>query len=214
MFYEMLRVWFGWVDHWGYWGVFALMAMESSVIPVPSEIVMPPAAYWAAQGRMSLAGVIACGTLGSLVGSAVSYWVSQWVGRPVLRRYGKLVLLSEPKLRMAEDWVRRFGVGGIFIARLLPVIRHLISIPAGLLRMPFAAFSAATVLGAGLWCMVLSWVGREVLGGSPELLQSPEAMIAAIKAKLHMMVLAGVAFAVLYGVVARFKRKSAAAQSA
>ena len=208
--HEMLKLWFGWVDQWGYWGIFGLMAMESSVIPVPSEIVMPPAAFWAAQGRMNIVGVIAAGTLGSYVGSAISYWVSLWVGRPVLQRYGKFVLIPESKLRMAEEWVRQYGVGGVFVARLLPVVRHLISIPAGLLRMPFARFSTATILGAGIWCGILSWFGQQILGRHPELLQSPEAMIGAIKSEMHIAILGGVFFAVLYGVVVRFKKKSSA----
>src|SRR4051812_26213151 len=155
MLHEWIRIWFGCVEHWGYLGVFVLMAMESSIVPVPSEIVMPPAAFWAAQGRMSFAGVVLAGTLGSYFGSLVSYWLSRWVGVPVVRRYGKYVLLSAAQLKLAESWVHRFGNPGIFAARLLPVVRHLISIPAGVLRMSFARFSVATVLGAGLWCTVL-----------------------------------------------------------
>src|SRR6478736_810473 len=111
-FYHMLHTWittwFGWVEHWGYLGVFVLMAMESSIIPVPSEIVMPPAAFWAAQGKMSLTGVIVAGTAGSYFGSIASYLVCAWIGRPLLMRYGRYVLLSPAKLAMAEAWVNRF----------------------------------------------------------------------------------------------------------
>lgn len=205
MLHELIRTWFGWVEAWGYLGVFILMAMESSIIPVPSEVVMPPAAFWAAQGRMSLAGVIAAGTLGSYFGSAVSYWVSQWVGQPVVRRYGKYFLLAPDKVAMAERWVSKFGAPGVFVARLLPVVRHLISIPAGILHMPYGRFSVATLLGAGLWCSVLSWFGQEVIGSNPELLQSPEAMIHVIKAKLIWFVVAVALLGVLYGVVVWFK---------
>src|SRR5689334_7476170 len=133
MFHELLRTWFQWVEMWGYAGVFILMAMESSIIPVPSEVVLPPAAFWAAQGRMSLAGVILAGTAGSYFGSVLSYWAARWVGQQVLERYGKYFLMPPEKLRMAERWVNQFGFLGIFAARLFPVVRHLISMPAGVL---------------------------------------------------------------------------------
>jgi membrane protein DedA with SNARE-associated domain len=210
MLHELVRTWFGWVEAWGYFGVFLLMAMESSIIPVPSEVVMPPAAFWAAQGRMNLAAVILAGTAGSYFGSLLNYWVARWVGQPVVNRYGKYFLMSPEKLKMAEGWIARFGTPGVFLARLLPVVRHLISIPAGILKMPLGRFSAATILGAGLWCGVLSWFGQEVLGSHPELLQSPEAMIHALKEKLHWFVLAVVLLALLYGVVAWMKRSRAA----
>src|SRR3954451_13678007 len=104
MFHEMLKIWFQWVEQWGYTGVFVLMAMESSIIPVPSEIVMPPAAFWAAQGRMSFAGVVIAGTAGSYFGSILSYWISGWVGQPLLHKYGKYFLLPPEKLTLAEKW--------------------------------------------------------------------------------------------------------------
>jgi membrane protein DedA with SNARE-associated domain len=211
MLHELIKTWFGWVDHWGYLGVFVLMAMESSIIPVPSEVVMPPAAFWAAQGRMSMVGVILAGTAGSYVGSAISYWVSRWVGLPVVERFGKYVFIGPDKVKAASGWVSRYGVGGIFFARLLPVVRHLISIPAGILRMPFGPFSAVTVLGAGLWCCVLSWFGQQVLGDQPQLLQSPEEMIHAIKARL-VWIIGGIAgFALLYVVMLVFRTRSAEA---
>ena len=209
MIHELLTTWFHWVEVWGYTGIFFLMAMESSIIPVPSEIVMPPAAFWAAQGRFSLAGVILAGTAGSYFGSIVSYWISSWIGQPFLDKYGKFIFLPPQKLIMAENWVKRYGASGIFIARLLPVIRHLISIPAGVLKMPYNRFSVATLLGAGLWCSILSWFGQEVIGGQPELLSSPEAMIHAIKAKMHWFAAAVFIMGVLYGLTLWFKKKFA-----
>jgi membrane protein DedA with SNARE-associated domain len=208
MLHELLRTWFQWVEQWGYWGVFVLMAMESSIIPVPSEVVLPPAAFWAAQGRMSLSGVILSATLGSYVGSAISYWVSRWVGQPVVQRFGKYFFLPPKKLELAEDWVRQFGTFGIFAARLLPVIRHLISIPAGVFRMSFLPFSVATLTGAGLWCAILSWFGQEVLGSHPELLQSPEEMVHVIKAKMVWIVAGVVILGGLYLGVLVFKKRS------
>jgi len=210
MFHELLVTWFHWVDAWGYAGVFILMVLESSIVPVPSEIVVPPAAFWAAQGRMSFAGVILAATVGSYVGSILNYWVFRWVGQPMAMKYGKYVLLPADKLLMAEAWLKRFGMPGVFAARFLPVVRHLISIPAGILRMPVAPFTVATVLGAGAWCTILAWFGQEVLGSHPELLDSPEAMIIAMKAKLAWLIASVLAFVALYLVVLVFKRKTAA----
>jgi membrane protein DedA with SNARE-associated domain len=213
MLHELIRIWFHWVEEWGYFGVFVLMAMESSIIPVPSEVVMPPAAFWAAQGRMNFWGVVAAGTAGSWFGSAVSYWVAQGVGLPVVRRYGKYFLMPEAKLAIAEEWVRRYGTPGVFTARLIPVVRHLISIPAGIFRMPFGRFSVVTTLGAGLWCLILSWFGQQVLGDSPELLQTPEAMVRVMKDKLIWFVVAVLLLGALYAAVLRMKGRAAASAS-
>jgi membrane protein DedA with SNARE-associated domain len=209
MVHELLKTWFHWVDAWGYAGVFVLMALESSIIPVPSEIVMPPAAFWAAQGRMNFGLVVLAGTLGSYFGSVLNYVFFQWIGAPAAKRYGKFVLISPEKLDAAERWVRSYGSPGVFLARLLPVFRHLISIPAGILEMPFKAFSVATLAGAGLWCLVLSWFGQEVLGSRPDLLESPEAMISAIKAKLVFFVAAALGMTALYVCFLVVKKKSA-----
>lgn len=208
MLHELLRMWFHWVEVWGYWGVFALMAMESSIIPVPSEIVMPPAAFWAAQGKMDFGAVVLAGTAGSYFGSLVNYWISRWVGQPVVQRYGKYFLFPPEKVAMAEDWVKRFGTVGIFAARLLPVVRHLISIPAGVLKMSFVPFSIATVLGAGLWCGILSWFGQQVIGSNPELLQSPEAMVMVMKAKMHWFMAGVLVLGGLYAGVMWFKKRT------
>jgi membrane protein DedA with SNARE-associated domain len=207
MLHDLLRIWFEWVEHWGYAGVFILMAMESSIIPVPSEVVMPPAAFWAAQGRMSFVGVVLAGTAGSYFGSIVSYWVSRWVGQPIVQKYGKFVLMPPDKLMIAEVWIQRFGVFGIFTSRLLPVVRHLISIPAGILKMPVGQFSISTILGAGIWCTILSWFGQDVIGAHPELLQSPEAMVGVIKAKMHWFLAAVLIMGTLYAGLIWFKRK-------
>src|SRR5215213_10816312 len=154
--HHLLEIWMGWVQHWGYWGIIVLMAMESSIFPVPSEIVIPPAAFLAAQGELSFAGVVLAGTVGSYLGSAITYWVARAVGRPVVIRYGKYFFMSGEKLERAEAWLARYEAGGVFFARLLPVIRHLISIPAGIVRMNFAVFSAVTITGSAIWCYILA----------------------------------------------------------
>lgn len=209
-FHELLRVWFRFVETWGYLGVFLLMALESSIVPIPSEIVMPPAAYWAAQGRMSFWGVVLAGTAGSWFGSIVSYGASRLLGEPFVRRYGKYFFVSEDKVKALEGWVAEYGVGGIFFARLLPVVRHLISIPAGILKMRVGPFSAATTAGAFLWCAVLSWFGMKVIGDAPGLLDSPEALTAALKAKMHVVVLGVVLFAAAYAVMVWLRKRSSA----
>ncbi len=189
----------------GYLGIFALMAMESSIIPVPSEVVMAPAAFWAAQGRMSFLGVVLAGTAGSYVGSLLSYWVAYWIGHPFLEKYGKYILISPKKLHTAERWIRQYGTLGVFIARFLPVIRHLISIPAGIFQMPVWRFSLATTLGAGIWCWILAWFGQRVLGENPELLNSPETMVFVVQSKMGWFVGAAVCLAILYGVTVWFR---------
>ena len=163
MLHELLHTWLGWVQDWGYPGVIILMAMESSIFPVPSEVVIPPAAILAASGGgMSIAGVIAAGTFGSWLGSAITYWVALFVGRPVVLRWGKYFFIPPDKLERAERFMHRYEGGGIFFARLLPVIRHLISIPAGIIRMGFLKFSVLTTVGAAIWCSVLAWLGGKV----------------------------------------------------
>jgi membrane protein DedA with SNARE-associated domain len=143
----------------GYPGIVVLMAIESSVLPLPSELVMPPAGYLVSQGHMNAALAIAAGTLGSVLGALLNYLLAVTVGEPVLRRYGKFVLVSERSLDRTEAFFRRHGEISTFLGRLLPVIRHLISIPAGMSRMALGRFVAFTALGAGLWCGILTYLG-------------------------------------------------------
>jgi membrane protein DedA with SNARE-associated domain len=143
----------------GYPGIVLLMAIESSILPLPSELVMPPAGYLAAKGQMNAYLAIAAGTVGSVIGALVNYFLAVAVGEPVLRRYGKFVLISERSLDRTETFFRRHGEISTFIGRLLPVIRHLISIPAGMSRMALGRFVAFTALGAGLWCAILTYLG-------------------------------------------------------
>ena len=209
---HLIQVWFEFVREWHYTGVFLLMAAESSILPVPSEVVMPPAAYWASQGHMNFWGVVLAGTGGSWFGSAISYWLAQWIGRPLVMRYGKYLLMSPAKVELAERWAQQNGLMGVFVARLLPVVRHLISIPAGILRMKFVPFSIVTTVGAGLWCFILAWWGEQVLGDQPKLIETPGAMIAVMKAKMIWFVGAILVLAVLFFVATR-RRKPAASGS-
>ncbi len=143
----------------GYPGIFMLMAMESSVIPVPSELVMPPAGYLAHQGEMNIWVSILMGTLGSLVGAYANYFVAHYLGRPLVLKYGRYVWITEHKFAKVEKFFLRHGEISTFIGRLLPVVRHLISIPAGIAGMNHLRFSLYTLAGAGIWCTILAWIG-------------------------------------------------------
>ena len=189
MFHELLKAWFEWSRDMGSFGVFFMMALESTIIPVPSEIIMPPAGYWAAQGQMSLPGVILAGGLGSTFGSALCYWFSRTVGRVVLTRYGRWLLLPPDRLELAERWLAQFALGGVFLARLLPVVRHLIGFPAGLVRVPFGKFTAVTFVGSTLWCGILATFGARTIGQQPGLINDPAALSQAIKSNLLWFVL-------------------------
>jgi membrane protein DedA with SNARE-associated domain len=154
----------------GYWLIAGLMALESTVVPIPSEVIIPPAAYLAhTQGQFSFLGVVLAGTAGSWLGASAMYWAARLLGHPVIVRYGRYVGLGQAKIELAERWCARYGPPGVFLSRLLPVIRHLIGIPAGILLMDFRRYALATLLGSLLWCSVLAWLGLAV-GQHPELL--------------------------------------------
>ena len=159
----MLERFIDWLLHTllnlGYPGIVALMAMESSILPVPSELVMPPAGYWAAKGQLSFPIALVCGVVGSIIGALANYYGAQLIGRPLIQRYGKYVLLSEKNLLRSEKFFAEHGEISTLIGRLFPVIRHLISIPAGLHRMPLPKFILYTAVGAAVWCAILTWIG-------------------------------------------------------
>ena len=201
--HHLLEIWFGWVLNGGYLGIVLLMAMESSIFPVPSEIVIPPAAFLAAQGHLSFGGVIVAGTVGSYLGAAVTYWVSRWVGRPLVERYGRFFFVGPEKLARSEQWLERYEAGGVFFARLLPVIRHLISIPAGIVRMSFGTFSLVTIIGSAIWCSILAYLGDRAYRVQPDLLANPEAMMHFVKSQSTWIVAIVAVFAALYFVVMR-----------
>ena len=155
----------------GYWLIAGLMALESTLVPIPSETIIPPAAYLAhTRGELSLVGVVLSGTAGSWVGAALMYGAARGLGRPFIIRFGRYLALPPSKIELAERWSARYGWTGVFFSRLLPVIRHLIGIPGGVLRWDFRWYSAATLAGSLLWCSVLAWLGA-TLGDHPELLQ-------------------------------------------
>jgi membrane protein DedA with SNARE-associated domain len=192
--HALIGFWFTLVEKLGYLGVVLLMAMESSIFPVPSEAVMPPAVYWAEHGSLRLGSYIAssdtafwlvvlAGTLGSWIGSAATYWISLRLGRPFLERFGKWVHLTPQKIDRAERFVHRYEAGGIFFARLLPVVRHVVSIPAGLAAMPFGIFSAMTLAGSFTWCLVLAKFSQHIFRkhSGEDLIGTPAALVEVMK---------------------------------
>jgi membrane protein DedA with SNARE-associated domain len=169
MIRDFLEWYMGALESGGYALVAALMALESSLVPLPSEVVIPPAAHVAyTRGGMTLTGIVIAGTLGSWIGASVMYWGARLLGRPLLMRYGRYVLISPEKIVAAEAWSDRFGAPGVFVSRLLPVIRHLIGLPAGIVRMHYGWYSVATLIGSAIWSTVLCWVG--VTAGQDEAL--------------------------------------------
>ena len=194
----------------GYPGIVVLMAMESSVLPVPSELVMPPAGYWAAKGEMNFVLVVAGGVLGSILGALANYFVARWLGRGLVRRFGKYVLLSERALERSERFFARHGEFSTFVGRMVPVVRHLISIPAGLHGMPIPKFVLFTGLGAGIWCTILTAIGY-FIGRNESVLRTEEVQRLVERALVYLLpvlLLAAVAYAVWYR-----RRRRAAAQT-
>lgn len=178
------------IGAWGYVGIFVLMAMESSVFPVPSELVMPPAGYLAYQGRMELWAAILAGTAGSLAGAYANYFAARYLGRPLILKYGRYVLMPTDKFLKAELFFLTHGEISTFVGRLLPVVRHLISIPAGLSGMNHFRFTLYTLLGAGIWVSILTWIGYAI-GQNRELVMaySHKALAAVIVASALLVAL-------------------------
>jgi membrane protein DedA with SNARE-associated domain len=213
--HQFLSAGFTWVQLHVYLGTFLFMAMESSVLPVPSELVIPPAAYIASSAGNGILGVIVVGTVGSWFGSAVMYWLSRGLGRVFIVGFGKYVMINEEKLVRAEHWLHRYEAGGIFFARLLPVIRHLISIPAGIVRMSFGVFSIMTVAGSAIWCTVLAVYGKQVLGNyakvNPDWTQDPSGVLTFIKSQSHSLLAGILVLCALYFLFLKLTAKRAVA---
>jgi membrane protein DedA with SNARE-associated domain len=196
--HELIGFWFTLVRDWGYAGIILLMAMESSIFPVPSEVVVPPAAYWAAEGHLSFWGVVAAGTLGSCLGALATYLVARWLGRPVMERWGRYIGCGPEKVARAERLLARYAVGGVFFSRLLPVVRHVIGIPCGILRIDLRIYMLATLVGSFLWCWVLAWFGQRIGRAHPGAIEDPEMFMNAVKGEALWIVLACAGLCVLY----------------
>lgn len=188
-------------DTLNYWWVLLFMAVESSFIPFPSEIVIIPAAYIAAnQGTMTLPMIILVGTVGAIIGALVNYFLSMWLGRPIIHKFADtkvahMLLIDKPGVEKAEDYFKEHGAIGTLIGRLIPAIRQLISIPAGLARMRMTTFLLCTAIGAGLWNTILALIGYYIGQTMPE-----EALIAKVQqysgyVKLGIIAVVAIGFA-------------------
>ncbi len=170
MLHEFINWILATVHDWGYLGIFLLMGLESTVLPVPSEAVLIPAGYLAYQGKMSFILIALASTLGSLAGATINYVFALWVGRPFLERWGKYFFVRPELLHKTDAFFLRHGAISTFTGRLIPGIRHLISLPAGLTRMNYGKFAFYTCLGAGMWSLVLTTMGWYI-GGNEELIR-------------------------------------------
>ena len=143
----------------GYFSVFFLMVLESMIAPIPSEAVMPFAGFLIVDGQFTWTSVILVSTFGSIIGSLISYYLGAWGGRPIIEKFGKYLLLDNHHLELTEKYFNKKGELTIFICRFIPVVRHLISLPAGMGRMNITKFIIYTTIGAALWNTFLTWVG-------------------------------------------------------
>jgi len=157
---EQLAVYFTYIiEKLGYLGAGFLMTLESMVAPVPSELVMPFVGFLAAEGKFSIAGSIIATSIGSIIGSLISYYMGYYGGRPLVLKVGRYLLLNHEHLEWTERWFARHGSWTIFVSRFIPVVRHLISIPAGLGKMRLVPFCVYTLIGATLWNSFLFYCG-------------------------------------------------------
>jgi len=146
----------------GYLGIVVLMAIESACIPLPSEVIMPFSGYLVYAGRFHLLWVATAGAIGCNLGSVIAYEIGFFGGRPLVERYGSYILLSQRELDWADHFFVRWGNAAVFIARLLPVIRTFIALPAGIARMPRLRFHVYTFVGSWPWCLVLAYIGMKL----------------------------------------------------
>jgi membrane protein DedA with SNARE-associated domain len=180
------------------------MVVESSFIPFPSEVVIPFAAYKAADGGLNIFLVVVSGTVGALTGAMINYYLSKYLGRPVIYKFagsrlGKILLMSEEKVQHAEDYFIKYGNSSTFIGRLVPAVRQLISIPAGLARMNIRNFIIFTTAGAGLWNIILAVIGYYAYGYKEKILPYLDDVLIAI----------GVIFVIYLIIKAYLKKKKA-----
>lgn len=197
MLHELAQTLVDLIFDWGYLGIFIMMAIESSFIPFPSEIVLIPAGYLASQGEMNIGMIMLSALGGSMVGAFVNYYLALTLGRKILVRYGKYFFIKEEALMKMEDFFSKHGHISTFTGRLIPGIRQLISIPAGLARMNLVQFSLFTGLGAGLWALVLTLLGYFI--------GENQALINTYLREITIFVLAGLV--IIVGVYFRIKKK-------
>ena len=171
MIRELAQVLVDMIFEWGYLGIFIMMTIESSFIPFPSEIVLIPAGYLASQGDMSIGMIMSAALGGSMLGAFINYYLALTMGRRLLTKYGKYFFIKENALEKMDSYFSKHGHISTFTGRLIPGIRQLISIPAGLARMNLVQFSIYTALGAGIWALILTLLGY-FIGANQELIDT------------------------------------------
>ena len=189
------------LEHLNYWVITLLMVIESSFIPFPSEVVVPPAAYQAANGDKNVFLVVFFATLGALIGALINYAIAYYLGRPIVYRFansriGHMCLIDAHKVEVAERYFDDHGAVGTIIGRLVPAVRQLISIPAGLARMKLSKFVLYTTIGAGLWNIVLAAIGYSLASVVPP--EQLDATVAEYESPIKWGMLALGIFVVLY----------------
>ena len=155
MLHDVAVTMLAWLEGLGYWGIMIGLMLEV----IPSEIVLSYGGYLVSQGRITFAGAVLFGTIGGVIAQLFVYWIGRYGGRPFLERYGKYILIRKKHIDVAERWFDRYGTGVIFAARFIPVVRHAISIPAGIARMPLGRFTLLTTLAVIPWSILFVWLG-------------------------------------------------------
>ncbi len=186
------------IEKLGYLGIGILMTLESMIAPVPSEAVMPFAGFLWYDGKFTLWGIILASTLASILGSLISYYIGAYGGRPLVKKFGKYLLLNERHLDKTEQFFQKYGDKTIFISRFIPIVRHLISIPAGVGRMRIGKFLLYTTIGAGLWNSFLTWLGFQLRDKWEAIRKYTEI--------LDVLIIVVIALAIIYFIYQRKKR--------
>ena len=199
MIHDIANTIVSYVGDWGYMGIFLLMFLESTFFPFPSEIIMIPAGYLAYQGEMNIYMIVLIGILGSVVGALLNYYLAMTLGRKFLIKYGKYFFIKEQTLTKLDTFFAKHGEISTFTGRLIPGIRQLISLPAGLARMNIAKFSLYTAIGAGIWVVVLVGVGY--------LVGSNEALISEYLKSATLIALVSVALITIFYILRNKKRR-------
>jgi membrane protein DedA with SNARE-associated domain len=211
---HLFQTWMRLIHDWGYAGTFLITVIGFTVFPIPIELVVPSAAYWATQGATDLRLVVVTAALGTWCGASIAFFVARSVGRTLIVRYGRYVFVPEKKWLLAEAWILHYSAVGVFFAQLLPIVRHVISLPAGAARMSYRTFSLSFLLGAFIECSLLAWFGAHVLGGQKDLMSDPRALRHAIEAKLGWVIGAALVLVALYVVMDLLGRRAKAAAKA
>jgi membrane protein DedA with SNARE-associated domain len=209
---QLFQAWMRLIHDWGYAGTFLLTVIGFTVFPVPIELIVPSAAYWATQGATDIRLVVVVAAVGTWVGASIAFFVARTIGRPLILRYGRYVFVPEKKWLMAEAWILHYSAAGVFFAQLLPVVRHVISLPAGAARMRYRTFSISFLLGALIECSLLAWFGAKVLGDQADLMTRPEVLRETIAAKLWWVIAAAVVMVLLYVLMDTLGRRAKAAR--